>query len=155
VLRGAYGLDFQPVTDAVRQALALRRMRPVDAVAHTWRSPTTMAAIRFPRTDVRLLTGAHDFATFDYGAPAFTGFPPQVLLRATTAGRLTGVIWTQELLHAGVPVWTTESYSPLATPIAVDAGEEVTVATGDEWRATNILRVRPTEAATEDHSHPM
>ncbi|WP_329110388.1 class I SAM-dependent methyltransferase [Micromonospora sp. NBC_01699] len=155
VLRGAYGLDFQPVTDAVRQGLALRRMRPVDAVAHTWRSPTTMAAIRFPRTDVRLLTGAHDFATFDYGAPAFTGFPPQVRLRATVAGRLTGVIWTQELLHAGVPLWTTESYSPLAAPIAVTAGDELTLATGDEWRATNILRTRPSGEAGEDHSHPM
>lgn len=76
-------------------------------------------------------------------------------LRATVAGRLTGVIWTQELLHAGVPLWTTESYSPLAAPIAVTAGDELTLATGDEWRATNILRTRPSGEAGEDHSHPM
>lgn len=157
ILRGAYGLDFQPLADAVRQGLAMKRMRPVDAVAQTWRSPTTMAALRFPRTDVALLTEAHDFVTFDYTAPAFTGFPAEVRLRAVAPGRLTGVIWTQELLYAGEPIWTTESYSPLATALAVVAGDELTVATGDEWRATNILhRKPPTGTATDRvHSHPM
>lgn len=160
VLRGAYGLDFQPLADAVRAELAHQRMRPVDAVAHTWRSPTTMAALRFPRSDVHLLTAAHDFATFDYSAPAFTGFPDRIRLRAAVPGRLTGVLWTQELLYAGEPLWTTESYSPLATPVAVAAGDDVTIATGDEWRASNIVRQQTATAAAGSvpepvHSHPM
>jgi SAM-dependent methyltransferase len=140
ILRGAYGLDFQPLVDAAKQGVARAASRPESAVRPQWRSPTTMGSLRFPREDVRVLTAGHDFATFDYTAPAFVGFPPQVRLTVATPGRLSGVIWTQELLCGGHSVWTTESYSPLATPRAVAAGDEVTLSTGDEWRATNVLR---------------
>lgn len=139
VLRGVYGLDFQPLIDAAKRGVARSASRPESAVRPQWRSPTTMGALRFPRDHVRVLTGSHDFATFDYRGPAFTGFPPRVRLAITTPGRLSGVIWTQELLCGGRSVWTTEAYSPLATPRAVAAGDEVVLATGDEWRATNVL----------------
>jgi hypothetical protein len=140
VLRSAYGLDFQPLVDAAKQEAPLRRNRPLTAVSQNWRSPTTMASLRFPREDVRLLTGSHDFATIDYGGPSFVGFPPQVNFRIATPGRLNGVIWTQELICDGQPVWTTESFSPLATPRVVAPGDDVTLDAGDEWRATNLLR---------------
>lgn len=140
VLHGAYGLDFQPLVDAAKQGVARSASRPESAVRPQWRSPTTMGALRFPREDVRVLTGSQHFATFDYTGPAFTGFPPELRLTIATPGRLSGVIWTQELLCGGQSVWTTEAYSPLATPRAVGAGDEVVLATGDEWRATNVLR---------------
>ncbi|MDG4768611.1 50S ribosomal protein L11 methyltransferase [Solwaraspora sp. WMMD406] len=138
-LRGAYGRDFGPLVDAVRHGVAMRGARPAKAVAHAWRSPTRSGALRFPRGDVRLLTAAHDWVSFDYQAATFPGFPDEVRLVATTAGRLTGVIWTQQLRYAGQPLWTSESYSPLATARLVDEGQEVTLLTGDRWRATNIL----------------
>lgn len=138
-LRGAYGLDFQPLVDAAKHGVARAASRPESAVRPQWRSPTTMGSLRFPREHVRVLTGVHDFATFDYTGPAFTGFPPEVRLTVATPGRLSGVIWTQELLCGGHSVWTTEAYSPLATPRTVAAGEEVVLATGDEWRSTNVL----------------
>ncbi len=144
-LRSAYGLDFQPVVEAVKQQLAMRRSRPIDALSQNWRSPTMMAAIRFPRTDVQLLTEPHEFVTFDYSAPAFSGFPAEVELRIAAPGRLSGVIWTQELLWAGQSVWTTESYSPLDASRTVATGDRVVIEAGDRWRATNILRCRPAE----------
>ncbi|GAA4696830.1 50S ribosomal protein L11 methyltransferase [Phytohabitans rumicis] len=140
ILHSVYGLDFQPLVDAAKQTVARAGSRPASAVLPQWRSPTTMASLRFPREDVRLLTDNHDFVTFDYGAPAFTGFPPQVRLRIATPGRLSGVIWTQELICDGQPVWTTESFSPLATARTVAAGDEVVLDADDEWRATNVLR---------------
>jgi SAM-dependent methyltransferase len=139
ILQGVYGLDFQPLVDAAKQGVARSASRPESAVRPQWRSPTTMGSLRFPRQDVRVLTASHDFATFDYTAPAFTGFPPEVRLTIATPGRLSGVIWTQELLCGGQSVWTTEAFSPLATPRTVAAGDEVVLATGDEWRATNVL----------------
>jgi Ribosomal protein L11 methyltransferase (PrmA) len=140
ILRGVYGLDFQPLVDAAKQEAPLRRNRPLTAVSQSWRSPTTMASLRFPRDDMRLLTESHDFATIDYGAPAFVGFPPQVNLRIATPGRLNGVVWTQELICDGEAVWTTESFSPLAAPRTVAPGDEITLYASDEWRATNLLR---------------
>jgi SAM-dependent methyltransferase len=139
ILRSAYGFDFQPLVDSAKQTVARGNSRPADAVRPQWRSPTTMASLRFPREDVRLLTGSHDFVTFDYAAPSFPGFPPYARLRVAAPGRLSGVIWTQELLCDGQPVWTTESFSPLATPRTVAAGDEVVLAVDDEWRATNVL----------------
>ena len=61
----------------------------------------------------------------DYQASSFDGFPDQVRLTATAAGRLTGVIWTQQLRYAGVPLWTSESYSPLAGPCHVGPGQKL------------------------------
>jgi SAM-dependent methyltransferase len=142
-LRGAYGWDFQPLTDAVRDGIAMRAARPAKATAPVWRSPTRSGALRFPRRDVRLLTATDEWTTVDYQASAFTGFPAQVRLTATTAGRLTGVIWTQQLRYAGAPLWTSESYSPLASPRLVTAGEELALATGAAWRSTNILHDHP------------
>jgi hypothetical protein len=139
-LRACYGLDFQPLVEAAKQELPVKRSRPTDPAASTWRPPTTMASVRFPRGDVRLLTDPQQVVEIDYAAPEFRGIPATVPLRVVSPGRLSGVIWTQELLYAGEPVWTTETYAPLATPLLTGAGDELTVHTGDEWRATNVLR---------------
>ncbi|MFY1634786.1 50S ribosomal protein L11 methyltransferase [Solwaraspora sp. WMMB335] len=139
-LHGAYGWDFAPLIDAVADGVAMRSARPAKGVAHAWRSPTRSGALRFPRGDVRLLTGTTDWTTVDYQAPGFDGFPGQVRLTATAAGRLTGVIWTQQLRYADVPLWTSESYSPLAVPQLVAEGQEVVFETAGRWRTTNILR---------------
>ncbi|MFV2012583.1 MULTISPECIES: 50S ribosomal protein L11 methyltransferase [unclassified Micromonospora] len=143
-LQGAYGWDFQPLVDAVRDGVATRSARPAKGVAPAWRSPTRSGALRFPRNDVRLLTAAEDWVTVDYQAPPFDGFPDQVRLTTTAAGRLTGVIWTQQLRYAGAPLWTSESYSPLGGPRHVDPGQELVFGTGATWRATNVL----------SHHHP-
>lgn len=143
-LRGAYGWDFQPLLDAVRDGVALPAARPAKAVTPVWRSPTRSGALRFPRGDVRLLTDAEEWVTVDYQAPTFAGFPDQVRLTATAAGRITGVIWTQQLRYAGTPLWTSESYSPVAVPQLVAEGQKLTFTAGATWRATNILRHHPT-----------
>lgn len=140
LLQGVYGLDFQPLVERVGQGVAMAASRPLSATQPQWRSPSTMAALRFPRTAVRLLTETTEFVTFDYSAPTFPGFPGKVELRAIAPGRVSGVIWRQELLYLGRPLWTTEAFSPLATPRTVAAGDHLVVETGDEWRGSNVVR---------------
>ncbi|HET6213856.1 MAG TPA: methyltransferase domain-containing protein [Micromonosporaceae bacterium] len=140
LLEGVYGVDFQPLVDRVRQGVAMGACRPASATAPQWRSPSTMASLRFPRTAVRMLTETSEFVTFDYSAPRFPGFPGKVELQAVAPGRVSGVIWTQELLYLGHPLWTTEAFSPLATPRMVAPGERLLIETGDEWRGTNVVR---------------
>lgn len=140
LLHSVYGVDFQPLVDKVRQGVAMSACRPLSATQPQWRSPSTMASLRFPRTAVRLLTETSEFVTFDYSAPAFPGFPGKVELRAVAPGRVSGVIWTQELLYLGQPLWTTEAFSPLATARTVAPGERLLIETGDEWRGSNVVR---------------
>jgi SAM-dependent methyltransferase len=140
-LRACYGFDFQPMIDVAKQELPLKLGRPNDPNSINWRSPTTMASIRFPRRDVRLLTGPQDFVNVDYSAAAMPEFPARVALRIDRPGRLTGVLWTQELIFGGEAVWTTETYSPLARPLITAGGEEVVLDAGAGWRATNLLSI--------------
>jgi hypothetical protein len=140
LLAGVYGMDFQPLLERVAEGVALSASRPAPATQPQWRSPSTMASLRFPRTTVRMLTESSEFVTFDYSAPVFPGFPDKVELRATAPGRVSGVIWTQELLYLGDPLWTTEAFSPLANPQVVEPGARLLIETGDEWRASNVVR---------------
>jgi SAM-dependent methyltransferase len=139
-LRATYGLDFQPLIDATKHELPIKRSRPTDPASTSWRPPTTMASVRFPGSDVRLLGPQQRFADIDYGAPSFVGLPAQARLRVDSPGRMTGVVFTQELLFDDRPLWTTETYSPLAVPLPVGSGDEVVVETGESWRETNLLR---------------
>lgn len=145
-IRGVYDLDLRPVVEAVGARVASRRSRPADGVSQDWRSPTMMGAIRFPRTDVRMLGAPQPFATFDYVGGSWRGFPAEVELSVAAPGRLTGVVWIQELLWSGEAIWTAESYSPLAAPRSVAAGERLVIETGDRWRATNVLGCRSATA---------
>lgn len=142
ILHSVYDLDFQPLVDQTMRELAIKRSRPIDPTSRDWRPPTRMAAVRFPRPDVRLLTDADVFTEIDYSTASYGGFPPEIALRVVNPGRLSGVLWTQELLHAGNPLWTTETFSPLREPLLVSAGDRVVVCTDDEWRVSNTLRVR-------------
>ncbi|MFY1637454.1 50S ribosomal protein L11 methyltransferase [Solwaraspora sp. WMMB335] len=139
VLRSVYGLDFQPLIDSTKQELPIKRSRPTDPAATAWRPPTSMASVRFDRRHVRLLSDTDTFHMIDYAAPSFTGFPGEARLRAAVPGRVTGLLWTQELLYDGQPVWTTETYSPLAAPLAVSTGDTIVARTGEQWRATNTV----------------
>jgi predicted RNA methylase len=140
ILQAAYGVDFRPLVDGFKQEIAVKRSRPTDPFSANWRPSTKMASVQFPRTDVRLLGGPVPFHHIDYSGKAFTELPERTRLRIESPGRATGVVWTQELLHEGEPLWTTETYSPLNLPIEVRGGDEVTVDTGEVWKATNLLQ---------------
>jgi SAM-dependent methyltransferase len=140
VLAACYGLDFGPLVEAARDEAGVRGSRPADPGMLDWHPGTTMAAVRFPRSGLRLLTDFEDFTTVDYTAARFAGFPPHAELTVQCPGRLTGVIWQQELLHDGHALWSTETYSPLDRPRLVVPGEHLTLNLDEAWRATNILR---------------
>ncbi|WP_017579468.1 50S ribosomal protein L11 methyltransferase [Nocardiopsis valliformis] len=142
LLRGCYGLDFEPLIDRTEQELALKRSRPIDPSSKDWRPPTSMASIQFSRDGLRLLTNPAPFAEIDYSAEKFTGLPEEAELQVTSPGLLTGVVWTQELAYQDRPLWTTETYTPLSQSLHVSAGDRVTVSTDDSWKATNVLQVR-------------
>ncbi|MEU4643708.1 class I SAM-dependent methyltransferase [Micromonospora sp. NPDC023814] len=148
LLNGCYGLDFAPLVELTRRELAIKRSRPIDPTSRDWRPPTRMACIRFDREDVRLLSEPQPFVEVDYTADAFTPFPTELTLQAVSPGRLSGVIWTQELAHAGRPLWTTETFSPLGEQVQVNVGDTVLLEAGEQWRATNILGVREVKPAT-------
>jgi SAM-dependent methyltransferase len=139
VLTGCYGLDFGPLIEAARVEAPVRYSRPPDPGMLDWHPGTTMASVRFPRNHIRLLTDFEDFTTVDYTAQEFEGFPRHASLTVTSPGRLTGVIWQQELLHDGHPLWSTETYSPLAQPCAVTATQRLRWEIDDTWRATNVI----------------
>jgi SAM-dependent methyltransferase len=141
-LRACYGFDFQPIIDVAKHELAIKSGRPNDPSSTNWRSPTTMASVRFPRRNVRLLTRPHDFVEIDYSAPGMVEYPTEISLRIGSPGRLTGVLWTQELICDHEVVWTSETYSPLAHPCLATVGEQVVLETAADWRATNLLSVR-------------
>jgi len=44
------------------------------------------------------------------------------------------------LLYRDQPLWTTEAFSPLATPQMVAPGDHLLIETGDEWRGSNVVR---------------
>jgi SAM-dependent methyltransferase len=141
ILRASYGLDFQPLVDRVRREVAAGPTRPIDLANRDWRPNTTMASVTFARRNVRFITGSADFARLDYAADSCSQLPSEVTLDVTTPGRLDGVVWTQELVFQGRPLWTTETFSPAVEPCAVQPGDSVVVQTGDQWRATNTIRV--------------
>jgi SAM-dependent methyltransferase len=146
-LTGCYGLDFGPLIEAARIEAPVRYSRPPDPGVSNWHPGTTMASVRFPRNHIRLLTDFEDFTTVDYTAREFEGFPRHASLTATSSGRLTGVIWQQELLHDGHSLWSTETYSPLAQPCMVTPTQRLGLDIGDTWRATNVIPTS-SEAAT-------
>ncbi|MDF5755249.1 50S ribosomal protein L11 methyltransferase [Spongiactinospora sp. TRM90649] len=139
LLKECYDLDFQPLIDRTIQELAVKRSRPIDTASRDWRPPTRMGSVRFPRKDLRLLTEPTHYTEIDYSAPAFVGFPAETTLSMTVPGRLTGVLWTQELIFDGKPLWTTETYSPLRESLSVAADDSVVIHTDEAWRASNVL----------------
>jgi SAM-dependent methyltransferase len=138
-LQACYGLDFQPIVDVTKQAIAVKRSRPIDPASTDWRPTASMASVRFDRDDVRRLTRTTDVYHVDYGAPAFEPMPDVATVRADAPGRMTGVIWTQELLYDGLPMWTSERFSPFAEPLPVTRGDLVELRINDGWRASNVL----------------
>ncbi|PRY58626.1 methyltransferase domain-containing protein [Glycomyces artemisiae] len=141
-LQDCYGLDFGALVERAKAEVPFWRTRPVNPIGAEWRPEGTMSTLRFPREDLRLLTEPADFGSFDYAADDFTPLPPEVTLHAAAAGRMSGIVWTQDLMWAGRVLWSTESYSPLAEPVNVTAGDKVTVETADTWRRTNTVTVK-------------
>jgi SAM-dependent methyltransferase len=139
ILTGCYGLDFGPLIEAARVEAPVRYSRPPDPGMFDWRPGTTMASVRFPRNHIRLLTDFEDFTTVDYTAQEFEGFPRHAPLTVANSGRLTGVIWQQELIHDGHSLWSTETYSPLAQPCVVSPTQRLELEIDDTWRATNVI----------------
>jgi predicted RNA methylase len=138
-LQACYGFDFQPIVDVMKQEIALRRGRPFQPSRMDWRPTATMAATRFDRNDIRKLTRNTEVYHVDYGAPTFEPMPAVASVRADAPGRMTGVMWTQELLYEGVPVWTSERFSPFAEALSVAPGDLVDLQINDGWRAYNVL----------------
>jgi hypothetical protein len=138
-LQACYGFDFQPIVDEMKQEIAVRRSRPVQPSAMDWRPTASMAAVRFDRKDIRKLTRNTEIYYVDYGAPTFEPMPAVASVRANAPGRMTGVVWSQELLYEGAPVWTSERFSPFAEPLSVAPGDLVDLQINDRWRAYNVL----------------
>jgi hypothetical protein len=141
-LQDCYDLDFSRLVDRAKDDVPLWRTRPVNPIGAEWRPEGTMATLRFPRTELRTLTASAHFGEVDYLAEEFSALPPALTLHASSAGRMSGIVWTQDLLWAGRVLWSTESFSPLAEPVSVSAGDQVTVETGDDWRRTNTVTVK-------------
>jgi SAM-dependent methyltransferase len=150
-LSSCYGLDFTPLVDQARALAGTRCSRPVDPVAREWRPSGVMASLQFPRSSFRMLTHPTPVADLDYRRSVLDPFPEQLELVATSPGRLTGVLWTQELIVDDRPIWTTETYSPFDEPRLVTANEKVDVHPDGAWRSTNIL---PNLAAVQRDGQP-
>lgn len=141
MLRSFYDLDFQPLVETAKQELALQPSRPYYANAREWQPHGSMASICFPREDTRLLTEPTTFTEIDYSKDSFSGYPSETTLQVKSAGRLSGVIWTQDLIFGDQILWSTETFSPVAESRLVSAGEKVSIETGQDWRATNVVRL--------------
>jgi SAM-dependent methyltransferase len=138
-LRACYGLDFQPIVDITKQELAVKRSRPIDPSSTDWRPTASMASVRFGRSEIRKLTRNTEVYQVDYSAPVFEPMPSVASVRADAPGRMTGVVWTQELLYEGLPMWTSERFSPFGEPLSVTPGDLVDLQINDNWRTYNAL----------------
>jgi len=138
-LQACYGFDFQPIVDVMKQEIAVKRSRLVQPSRMNWRPTASMAASRFDRNDLRKLTRSTEVYHVDYGAPAFEPMPAVASVRADAPGRMTGVMWAQELLYEGVPLWTSERFSPFAGALSVAPGDLVDLQINSGWRAYNVL----------------
>ncbi len=142
-LSSCYGLGFAALLDRAEGELALTRTRPFDPLDEQWRPVSVASSLRFSRSGLRLLTEPTPFGEVDYHDATCAALPDEVPLTVTSPGRLSGVLWTQDLRYAGRVLWSTESFSPLAEPVAVVPGDKLLLDTGPAWRRSNVVHLGP------------
>lgn len=141
-LENRYGLKFGPLFDAMTAEVCYNRSRPVTFGDYDWSPGFTNGGYRHRRGGGRFLgdPALVEEICYDTGA-SFERLPKHASLGIQSAGTLNAVMWVQELWFNDFLIWSTEVFSPMATAVPVRAGETVTVALDDAWRATNSLSI--------------
>jgi len=140
-LENRYGLKFGPLLDAMTTEVGYNRSRPVTFGDYDWSPGFTNGGYRHRRTGGCFLGDPVlvEEIRYDTGA-RFERLPASVTLTVGSAGTLNAVMWVQELWFDDFLIWSTEVFSPAVAAVPVRAGERVTVALDESWRATNAVR---------------
>jgi SAM-dependent methyltransferase len=126
VLRGRYGLAFEPLLEDVG--------RPPDPA---W-FPKLCADGRLARDGARLLGRPTELYRLE-PARGYEPLPKSVALQIASPGTLTGVLFTQSLAFGEDVIAERESLGWAAEPVWVEPGERVSLALDAKWRETNSL----------------
>lgn len=123
-LENRYGLDFAPLFDDMSRQPML-----------DW-FPTRDSDGRLTREGITCLSETSTFSV-DYSQPVT--YPDSIILRASTAGRATAVIWGQRVRSGDRTVFFNESLSWLLPAPELTAGQNLDLHLSDEWRQRNIF----------------
>ncbi len=143
-MESRYGLKFGALLDLVSTEVAYARSRPVTFSDYEWLPGNGGLNGGYHHRRAagggRFLgdPGLVDEIFYDGGA-TFEGLPKRIALDIASAGTLNAVMWNQELWFNDFLVWSTEVFSPLSTAITVRAGDRISVALDESWRASNAL----------------
>ena len=144
VLECTYDLTFKSLIESSIRQIPPNTARPNYNGHYAWWPGNGMAAARFDRSGgMRLLSETSDFYLVDYNDPETVHgcYPETLALNVISDGPANGVIWSQELLHDDIAIWTTESFSPLSRGHSVKAGDRLEIDTGQRWFDTHILNI--------------
>ncbi|GGF23402.1 hypothetical protein GCM10011611_31880 [Aliidongia dinghuensis] len=135
-----YGLKFGALLDAAGAEAMFERARPRVYGERKWQPGASNGGYRHGRAGVRYLGERTPVATFRYDTGGgFEPLPGQVTVPIAAPGTVTAVLWVQELWFDDMLLWSSESVSPAATPLPVRAGDRLTLALDERWRATNLI----------------
>lgn len=143
-LENRYALKFGPLLEAMTAEILFDRSRPTLYGDYKWLPGGSSGGYRHSRQGGRFLSDRVAVAEFAYDSGGGDErLPEQVTFELRSAGTLTALLWVQELWFDDFLIWSSEAFSPLATPLAVRPGERVEATLDERWRATNIIPVKP------------
>lgn len=135
-----YGLKFGALLEAAGAEAMFERARPRIYGERKWQPGASNGGYRHGHAGARFLGDRTAVAEFRYDAGVeFERLPGQVVLPIAAPGTVTAVLWVQELWFDDMLIWSSESISPAAVPVAVRTGDRLCLALDDRWRATNMI----------------
>jgi len=136
-----YHLRLSALLRSAEQELQHAMARPRISADYEWSPSWGSGGYRYVRGGFRRLSTEAEVADIKYGGKTQASYPDRLNLALVAPGCCNAILWTQELWSADHLLWTAEHMSTLRTPVALDAGDRLSVRLDASWRRTNSIEI--------------